>query len=183
MISTLIKPKVRSKILFVPRAFTELDDQNRICGSLDLPLSYEGIAQANEWAKSLEGVEFDSIVAASGVADKETAKILKGKRRLKIRVVSSWQNLDHGLWQGKCIDDIRENCNKYYRQWQESPESVAPPNGETVGELIARVEPAFSKCLKKRAGEIFVVVAPQPLLGVLRQLAEEAKADVECRGW
>ncbi|MDB2685650.1 histidine phosphatase family protein [Mariniblastus sp.] len=183
MISTLIKTNVRSKILFVPRAFTELDDQNRICGSLDLPLSDEGVAQATEWAKSLEGVEFDSIVAAAGIADKETAKILKGKRRVKIRVESSWLNLDHGLWQGKCIDSLKENCNKYYRQWQENPEAVAPPSGETTGDLAARVEPAFVKCLKKRAGEIFVVVAPQPLLGVLRQLAEEAKADVECRGW
>ena len=183
MISTLIKPNVRSKILFVPRAFTELDDQNRICGSLDLPLSAEGIAQATEWAKSLEDVEFDSIVAAAGIADKETAKILKGKRRAKIRVESSWQNLDHGLWQGKCIDSLKENCTKYYRQWQENPEAVAPPSGETTVDLTARVEAAFLKCLKRRAGEVFVVVAPQPLLAVLRQLAEEAKAEVVCCSW
>ena len=38
---------------------------------------------------------------------------------------------------------------------------------------------AFSKHLKKRAGEVFVIVAPQPLLGVLRQLAEEAEAVVD----
>ena len=183
MISTLIKPNVRSKILFVPRAFTELDGQNRICGSLDLPLSDEGVAQANEWAKSLEDVKFDSIVAAAGIADKQTAEILKGKRRLKIRIEGSWQNLDHGLWQGKCIESLKENCNRYYRQWQENPEAVAPPSGETTVDLVARVETAFLKCLKKRSGEVFVVVAPQPLLGVLRQLAEEAQADIECRGW
>lgn len=183
MISTLIKPNVRSKILFVPRAFTELDEQNRICGSLDLPLSDDGIEQATEWAKSLEGVTFGSIVAAAGIADKQTAKILAGNRRVKIRVESSWQNLDHGLWQGKSIDTLKENCNRYYRQWLENPETVAPPSGETTADVMTRVEPAFSKCLKKRAGEVFVVVAPQPLLGVLRQLAEQAKADVECRGW
>ena len=183
MISTLIKPNVRSKILFVPRAFTELDDQNRICGSLDLPLSDEGIAQANEWAESLKDVEFDSIVAAAGIADKQTAEILKGERRIKIRVESSWQNLDHGLWQGKCIESLKENCNRYYRQWQENPEAVAPPSGETTVDVVARVEATFLKCLKRRSGEVFVVVAPQPLLGVLRQLAEQAEADIECRGW
>ena len=183
MISTLIKTTVRSKILFVPRAFTELDCQNRICGSLDLPLSDEGIKQATGWAKTLKDVKFDSIVAAAGTADKETATILAGKRRVKIRVESSWQNLDHGLWQGKCIESLKENCNRYYRQWQENPEAVAPPSGETTVDLVARVETAFSKCLKKRSGEVFVVVAPQPLLGVLRQLAEEAQADIECRGW
>lgn len=180
MIGTLTtKPKVRSRILFVPRASTELDGQNRICGSLDSPLSEEGIGQAYEWAKSLEGVAFDSILTAAGAADKQMAQIILGERRAKIRVESSWQNLDHGLWQGKCIESLKETCNKYYRQWQDSPETVAPPNGETTTDLLARVKPAFVKHLKKRAGEVFVIIAPQPLLDVLRQLAEEAEATVD----
>ena len=183
MIGTLIKPRVRSRILFVPRALTELDEQNRICGSLDSPLSEAGIAQVKDWAKSLEGVEFDSILVAAGEADKQTAQIILGKRRAKIRVESSWQNLDHGLWQGKCIDSLKETCNKYYRQWQENPETVAPPNGETTTDVLARVKPAFAKHLKKRAGEVFVIVAPQPLLDVLRHLAEEAEVVVDCCSW
>jgi len=183
MIGTLLKARVRSRILFVPRALTELDEQNRICGSLDSPLSEAGIEQTKEWEKSLAGVEFDSILAAAGEADMQTAQIILGKRRAKIRVESSWQNLDHGLWQGKCIDSLKENCAKYYRQWQENPETVAPPNGETTSDVIARVRPAFTKHLKKRAGEVFVIVAPQPLLSVLRQLAEEAEAVVDCCGW
>ena len=183
MIGTLTKLKVCSRILFVPRALTEFDEQNRICGSLDLPLSDQGVAQANEWAESLKGVKFDSVIAAAGVADKQTAEIIAGGRRVKIRVESSWQNLDHGLWQGKCIDSLKENCARYYRQWQENPEAVAPPNGETISDLVARVEPAFCKHLKKRAGEILVVVGPQPLIGVLKQLAEDLDADVDCIGW
>ena len=183
MIGTLLKARVRSRILFVPRALTELDEQNRICGSLDSPLSEAGIEQIKEWEKSLEGVEFDSILVAAGEADMQTAQIILGERRAKIRVESSWKNLDHGLWQGKCIDSLKENCAKYYRQWQENPETVAPPNGETTSDVIARVKPAFAKHLKKRAGEVFVIVAPQPLLGVLRQLAEEAEAVVDCCGW
>ena len=82
-----------------------------------------------------------------------------------------------------CIRDSKETCNKYYRQWQENPETVAPPNGETTNDVLARVKVAFSKHLKKRAGEVFVIVAPQPLLGVLRQLAEEAEATVDCCDW
>ncbi len=183
MIGTLIKTKIRSRILFVPRAFTEFDEQNRICGSLDLPLSDDGTRQANEWAKSLQGVNFDSIVAAAGIADSQTAKILAGDRRVKIRVENSWRNLDHGLWQGKCIESLKENCNRYYRQWQENPEAVAPPNGETILDLAVRVKPGFCKHLKKRAGETLLIVAPQPLLGVLRQFAEEAEAKVDCCGW
>ncbi len=179
MIGTLTKPKVRSRILFVPRALTELDEQNRICGSLDSPLSQGGIEQAKAWTQSLEGVAFDSILAAAGIADKQTAEIILGERRVKIRVESSWQNLDHGLWQGNCIESLNETCHKYYRQWQESPETVAPPNGETTTELLARAKPAFLKHLKKRAGELVVIVAPRPLLDVLRQLAEEAEATID----
>ena len=183
MMGTLIKPKVRSRVLLVPRASTELDEQNRICGSLNLPLSDEGVLQATELAKSLEDAKFGCILAAAGIADKQTATIIAGKRRVKIRTESSWQNLDHGLWQGKSIENLKANYNRYYRQWQENPEAVAPPDGETTADLVARVKPALLKHLKKRAGETFVVVAPQPLLGVLKELAEQAEADVDCCGW
>jgi probable phosphoglycerate mutase len=173
--------KVKTRVLFVRRPATELDDQKRICGSLDLPLSQEGECQAHRLAELLSDIKLTCIVAAAGNADQQAAKIIIGDRKIKLKTETSWQNLDYGLWHGCCVDELKTTHPKYYRQWQDQPESVAPPNGETTSELIDRVKPAFLKLLKKRSGESFAIVAPDPLLSVLRELADQANC--ECPEW
>jgi broad specificity phosphatase PhoE len=173
--------KARTRVLFIRRPATELDDQDRICGSLDLPLSDEGLRQADRLAELLSDTELTCIVAAAGNADQQAAKVIGAGRKIKVRSESSWQNLDHGLWHGCCIEELKTTHPRYYRQWQEHPESIAPPSGETTSELLERIKPAFCKLMKKRAGESIAIIAPDPLLTVLRGLADQANC--ECPQW
>lgn len=173
--------EVRTRVLFVRRPATELDDQDRICGSLDLPLSEEGKQQAGRLAELLSDIDLTCVVAAAGKADQQAAKVIGAGRKVKIKIESSWQNLDHGLWHGCCVKELKTTHPRYYRQWRESPESIAPPSGETTTELVERVKPAFVKLLKKRAGESIAIIAPDPLLTVLRELADQANC--ECPKW
>ena len=99
------------------------------------------------------------------------------------------QNLDHGLWHGKLIDEVRHGQPKVYRQLQEHPETVCPPDGEPLGIAFDRVKAALERLLKKnRAGTIALVV-PEPLFTLVRCLLEDAevgdlwKAECEEGGW
>ncbi len=49
---------------------------------------------------------------------------------LKLKKLDHMENLNQGLWQGVLIDDVRVKQPKVYRQWQEHPETVCPPEGE-----------------------------------------------------
>ncbi len=42
------------------------------------------------------------------------------------------QNLNLGLWQGMQVAEVRHKQPKVYRQWQEQPENVCPPDGEMI---------------------------------------------------
>ena len=55
------------------------------------------------------------------------------------------QNLDHGLWQGMLIEDVRRKQPKVYRQWQEQPETVCPPEGEMLSQAEERIRTAMAK--------------------------------------
>jgi probable phosphoglycerate mutase len=66
-----------------------------------------------------------------------------------------------GLWQGMPVDEIRRKQPKVFRQWQEEPTSVCPPEGETFADVHARVLEGLRKPLKK--GIPFAIVAPEPL--------------------
>ena len=101
----------------------------------------------------------------------------------------SLQNLDHGLWHGKLIDEVRHSQPKVYRQLQERPETVCPPDGEPLGAAFDRVKSTLEKLLKKHKTSPIAVVIPEPLFTLVRSLLEEAevgdlwKAECEEGGW
>jgi len=166
-----------TKIIFVPTASTEFDDQGRICGSLDLPLSENGVAQAAQWAQKLTSVDIAMIYCGPATADGQTAKAFAkaSAKKRKIKTVDAWQNLNHGLWQGKFLSELKENHSRFYRQWCENPDAIAPPAGETTTEVIDRVKPGFEKILRKQTGRTIMVVVPSALLNILQELAANAE--------
>jgi broad specificity phosphatase PhoE len=86
-------------------------------------------------------------------------------------VLDQLHNLDHGLWQGMLVDDVKAKQPKVYRQWQEQPETVCPPQGETVRAAKARVAAAMLKLLKKhKSARLVAVVVPEPLASVVRHV-------------
>ena len=43
--------------------------------------------------------------------------------------------MNHGLWQGMIIDEVKRKQPKVYKQWQEHPENVCPPEGEMLAQM------------------------------------------------
>ena len=89
--------------------------------------------------------------------------------RLKCRKLERLRNLDYGLWQGMAIEDIRLKQPKVYRQWQEAPECVRPPEGETLEDADDRVRTAMAKILKRHKDGVIGVVVPEPLASLVRR--------------
>ena len=64
---------------------------------------------------------------------------------VKVKTIDKFENLDHGLWQGMLVADVKAKQPKVYRQWQEQPENVCPPQGETLCAAKQRVSAALTK--------------------------------------
>src|SRR5689334_3015534 len=122
------------QILLIRPGSTEMDEQGRIKGSLDLPLSDSGRHQAAQTANELATVKIDYLYAAPCQCCLETANAVALRHRLKVRTLETVQNLDHGLWHGKLLDELKQTQPKVFRQLQEHPETVVPPCGEPVAE-------------------------------------------------
>jgi probable phosphoglycerate mutase len=79
------------------------------------------------------------------------------------------ENLNQGLWQGMLIEDVRRKQPKVYRQWQEQPENVCPPEGEMLGDADDRVRAAFTKLLKRNKEGVIGIILPEPLRSLARR--------------
>ena len=72
------------------------------------------------------------------------------------------------------VEDVRHKQPKVYRQWQEQPENVCPPEGEMLSEADERVRAALVKLLKRHKEGVIGLVLPEPLLSLARRFSPTA---------
>ena len=177
------------RIILLRPGSTQFDNQGRIKGTLSIPLNDQGIEQAAATARELVGKNIEVVYSSPCQSAYETAVALAYSNKVKIKRVERLQNLNQGLWQGKLINDVRQQQPKVYRRWQDNPDTICPPEGEMIGTARKRVESAISKILKRHKNGVIVVVAPEPLASLIRcflcksQLGDLWKAECVCGRW
>jgi probable phosphoglycerate mutase len=152
------------RLVLVRPGATEYDQQHRIQGTLDIPLSEQGRHQVVDQIESLRAQSPSLLFTSPSMAAQQTAEILGQALQLKPRIVDRLANVDLGLWQGSSVEEVKAKQPKVFRQWQEFPESVRPPEGETIARAEERIVEMLDKLRKKyRGSETALVVAPEPL--------------------
>jgi len=155
-------------VLILPGA-TDYELQGRIQGDLDIPLCEEGREEVQRVARELQALGLDVVYGSCCSSAAQTAAGIAKALGIKAKKLDNLENLDHGLWQGLLIDEVRQKQPKVYRQWQEHPESCCPPEGETIEHARSRVEAVLAKLLKKHKDGVFGLVVPEPLASVVRE--------------
>ncbi|MEZ5943007.1 MAG: histidine phosphatase family protein [Planctomycetaceae bacterium] len=162
---------------------TEYDAQSRISGHLSLPLTNQGHREIGEIIDSLKDVPLDAIYTAGTEQSLSTAIAVADALDCDIKVVEALTNMNLGLWQGLRVDDLRTRQPRVFKLWQDCPDAVCPPLGETCEDVFERIATALRKPLRR--GKHFAVVAGEPLAtiveGVLRGDRNIQKAGPLCR--
>ena len=155
------------QIVLIRAGATDFDEQGRIQGTLDIPLSSAGKDAVARLSEQLRTADLDALYSASCQSAVETAEIIARELGVKAKKIDALKNVDHGLWQGMLVDEVRRKHPKVFRQWQEEPERVCPPEGEMVGEARQRIAQALKKVLKKHKKGKIGIVAPEPLASLI----------------
>lgn len=165
-----------SSVVLIRPCCTDFDEQNRLQGRLSLPLNSRGEAQLQALAEQLQSAPMEVIYTCGCEQARTTAAALGECLGMTVKELGDMENLDQGLWQGLQVEDLRRKHPKVFRQWQESPETICPPNGETVEEALDRIRHALEKPLKR--GIPFAVVAPEPLAELIASYITGRKIDL-----
>jgi broad specificity phosphatase PhoE len=159
------------QILLIRPGITEYDQQRRVQGTLDVPLCEDGRQEVEKMVEELRDLPITAIYASPCQAAAQTAEAIGTALDMKVKTLDKLQNLDQGLWQGMLVADVKAKQPKVYRQWQEQPENVCPPQGETLGAAKQRVQTSLAKLLKKqKPASLLAIVAPEPLASVIRNV-------------
>lgn len=144
---------------------TDFDQQSRIQGTLGLPLNSAGQLQVEETISRLEGTPLELIYASPTEPALATARQLGAALDVPVKELEGLENLNHGLWEGMLLEDLRRKHPRVYKQWRDQPEAICPPEGETCGEACDRVRRALKRPSRRR--HAFAVVAPEPIATIV----------------
>src|ERR1041384_7578731 len=145
-------------IVLIRPGSTDFDTQGRIQGTLDIPLSEQGQAEAQQLGEQLRGQGISAVYSSCCKSALQTAEAIAAALDVKLKKLDRMQNVDHGLWQGMLIDDVKRKQPKVFRQWQENPEIICPPEGEMLSQAKERIEAALPKVIKKNKDTAIALV-------------------------
>jgi phosphoserine phosphatase len=154
-----------STVVLIRPGCTDFDDQKRIQGSLELPLNERGQSQLEKVVDALLKIPVEIVLTGPCEPCRSTAKRVADALQISIKEKKSLVNLDHGLWQGMNVDDVRRKFPKAFSKWEDAPETVCPPEGEPIAEVQERIASALKKPLRKY--NTFAIVASEPLASLV----------------
>lgn len=164
------------QVVIIRPGCTDFAEQNRIQGSLDIPLNPRGLQQVEEVVSQLRECPLEVLYADPSEASRRTAEAIADELGIPVKLSEDLKNLDQGLWEGLQVDDVRHKYPKAYKQWQDSPETICPPEGETVPEAVERVRRVLRKPLKKR--KVMGIVVAEPLATIIASIVRQERLEM-----
>lgn len=177
------------RIALIRPGATDFDDQGRIKGTLDLPLNEHGFEQVGKMAEEIQALPLSVIYCSPCQAAQQTAEAIAAKSGVRVKTLDGLANVDHGLWHGRLIEEVRQTQPRVYRQLQEHPETVCPPDGEALSHAEQRVRAAVDKLIRKHPVGVVALVVPEPMTSIIQsylahsELGDLWKAECDCGCW
>lgn len=155
-----------AKILYLIRhGKTEGSEVGRYKGSIDVPLSEEGIEEIKKVAGFIKNVGTNRSLPLRGVYSSplsralKSAKLIAEPHGIRPMVVPDLRERNFGLWEGMSFDEIKEKYPKEFNAWAENPLKYKPVGGESTIEVRDRVIRAVEEILANHKEETIAIVA------------------------
>ncbi len=130
--------------LFVFRhGLTEANEKGKYIGRTDVPLTTSSINQLHYMAETYRYPQADLFYVSPLTRCIQTLRILyPGKQAI---AVEELQELDFGAFEGKTALELQDDPD--FQAWT-SGKAPAPPEGESTGDLIARITNGFAAIVR-----------------------------------
>jgi alpha-ribazole phosphatase len=161
------------RLILVAHAETDWNTDGRYQGYSDVPLNERGRHQAAQLRDCLATDSIDAAYVSDLRRAWDTAAVIAQDRGLTLRPEPRLRELNFGDWEGLRYAAIREANPMTLDAWVTDPEQVAPPGGETLLEMTARLRSLLGDLRRRTADgcETVLLVGHRGSLRILTCMA------------
>jgi len=147
------------QIIFIRHGETLWNQDARLQGQVDIPLSEKGINQANALKIRLAQWKLDAFFSSDLSRARDTAAIIARAHNKPVNVIPDLREINFGLWEGLTIAEIQQKYSREIKDWWANPETTRVPGGENLAELAERSTGATKKLIEDYPDHRVAVVA------------------------
>ncbi|MFQ1785426.1 histidine phosphatase family protein [Aeromonas veronii] len=158
------------ELVVIRHGETQANAEGRYQGALDIGLNESGQRHIARLADEVAATQapFDRLLASPLLRTRESAAILSRQLGLHVELVSAFRERDVGLFEGLTQAEAMDRYPELWarnitRRWAD-----APPGGETIDEVIARVSQGLTELVSTMQGERILLVAHGVVAKVIR---------------
>lgn len=141
----------------------------RFRGQLDIPLSEEGRIQARRAADYVARRYSPQAVYSSPLQRcRDTAAALTSRLSLPEPMVhQGLTDIHYGLWQGRLATQIAAEEPERYALWQQSPQAMIFPEGESLAVVASRASAALLALARRHEGQTIAICSHDSVIRIL----------------
>jgi len=145
-------------ILLVRHGETDWNAAGRIQGHSDTPLNAAGRQQARRAAQRLAPEPVRALYSSDLARAFETAMIIGEPLGLTVVTSPRLRERQYGAWEGLTAAEIQARYPEQFTMWRARSTDFAPPQGETIRQLLTRALAELQMIARRHLNEMVVVV-------------------------
>jgi len=145
-------------ILLVRHGETDWNAAGRIQGHSDTPLNAAGRQQARRAAQRLAPEPVRALYSSDLARAFETAMIIGEPLGLTVVTSPRLRERQYGAWEGLTAAEIQARYPEQFTMWRARSTDFAPPQGETIRQLLTRALAELQTIARRHLNEMVVVV-------------------------
>jgi len=150
-------------LYLIRHGVTEGSSERRYKGSIDVPISQEGLEQVRRSAEfirsDLEGAFLSAVYSSPLSRAYDSAQLIAALFGLEPIVVAELKERHFGIWEGMAFDEIHEQYPDAFRAWAANPLEHSPIDGESTIEVRDRIIPAIDEIIARHSDENVAIAA------------------------
>jgi alpha-ribazole phosphatase len=139
------------------------NEEKRYKGSIDVPMSDDGVGQIKRSAEfiqtTLRGSSLSAVYASPLSRALKSAEILAGPFGLTPVIIPDLRERHFGIWEGMTFNEIREKYPDEFAAWAKNPLKHNPRGGESTLEVRDRAIGALELILMHHGGDDKIAIA------------------------
>jgi broad specificity phosphatase PhoE len=144
-------------------------------------LNAQGWLQAEQLAERLQGRDIAAIYSSPQPRARETVAPLAGRRKLPIRELEAFDEVDFGEWTGREFEALKRSDPDRWRQWCLHRGEAQPPGGEPFAQVRRRAVHALHElALRYPDGAVLIVSHGDVIKAVIATSLQMSLDHLEC---
>jgi broad specificity phosphatase PhoE len=134
-----------SRFILVRHGQTAWNKEQRFRGLKDVPLSEQGLKEAEMVADALAREKVDRIYASPLSRAVQTLTPLAARLHLSVLPLDNVIDMNFGEWEGLAVEEAKQKYPDLFKLWTDSPEQITFPGGESLAQVQARAMRGVSR--------------------------------------